>query len=137
MCHYDCLMKWLSADNLSLINPEGIYGHDPFHYSEWKTHCAYSIVLRICRDLEEIWPRLPEALRLWARIPAKSWKNEKKNSKLFFIFLHINTFYIMGTRCYTTECGLVFNSYVFRQLCMAQKTKMKEMWWNTRTFFLY
>ena len=86
MCHYDCLMKWLSADNLSLINPEGIHGHDPFHYLEWKTHYAYSIVLRICRDLEEIWPRLPEAQRLWAQIPAKSQKNEKKKFQAFFHF---------------------------------------------------
>ena len=64
------------------------------HYLELKIHCAYFIVLKICRDLEEILPRLPEA-------GDRGHESQQSYKKFQKFFLHLkktlNKFIIFPT----------------------------------------
>ena len=79
----------ISADNFLREQEVWLYVIMPMHYLEVKIKYAYSIVLRICRVLEEIWPILPEAQRSWARIPAKLQKKRNFFFQTFLIFLFV------------------------------------------------
>ena len=77
------------------------------HYLELEIHCAYSILLRICRVLEGVWLRLAEALRSWARILSEPQKIEHFFLLIFFSFFNVYkipyTKYIQGVQLENVE----------------------------------
>ena len=83
-----------------------------------KKYCPLCfIVLVICSVLAEIWPRQPEV---------GDHRQESQQSYKFFFnliffpifFLQMSTLYVMVTTvCDTRECEIVFNLFVFQQLC--------------------